>query len=953
MAIRFPTQLVSSLTHTPPENKGTKNTPKTGHESVTYSSESAAGSLTVDSNKAQVQNSAPSGQQPLGKNDRVEAYLSSHASSLMTPENEMSKMLASKIKQHWGMDVDPDKTYLVTFKDSGRAAKDVVEKLTLAQAALKNSQSVPIEHNKNWFQKIGQYFSPLLFTYNKVEDVIASSRAEQGIYHDPASATAPPYSMSTRVDIPVADFKALVWDTDRSQLYKNTLSTFWEKQSDAYTTMSRMSFVKAVKLQQLEGTLGPEEVKLALRVAGPFAQKPWSELSVQDFAKRTLQDPDLDVGLVSVNGMKSTDLLCVTDKKTQLTLLYVPGNSSPLHRFDNPQQMGVWLAKQAADPVKRAALMTHFSLENQADKTFSDGVHQSLQGLGAWSTAQETQGLSLSKVNDWLPERYIKVAPLTGDPFQEVMALQKARSFSDADNAIVSDSDYTKAKITQGVEEAAKVALFMTPLALVMPEVALAADVFYLGAGVTETAIGIDDVAKGKSTGTDRIVFGVLNAVPPVVSHGSSALAGALKPESEAIAHSIPTDETAQPFFRAPQRVNGQIGYPMGPVKAPALFKSFDMPMDDVIVLKSATYAVHLNGYFTPAIYDLEAGAWRGFALNGDLADLFYWREVKGEWKSGTKTQLLASADKRLPSVENKVVTLPVLPSVPSNPTEIPKVIHYFWAGNEMPDHLVKNIMENARKSPGYKSIVHVDANNQSVFSAVKEALDHKVGGLEVHDIQTDEAFRELSAGEYAELYQYFRSGQGQNLAASSDVMRAVLIKRYGGIYLDTDDSLTHGVGEIALSATPNDVLLNSPVTYAQADFSGFNTSNFASHANNPVFDKILEEIDRRFKANKSWLDANRPFIGETPTTAELDAYKAYEKKIFEVTGPVMFNDVLKQEKYGLFPVLDDLYEALSGRFVAPADYSRKLQQAQEYYQPMYQKFGVSIGAEHSMLHSR
>lgn len=947
MAIRFPVDLVSILTKPVIEDKKTSNPPR--HEAVIPSSDAPAHSSTVP------QASFPTmpDQPPLERNDRIESYLKSHAFRQMTPESEISKILASKIKQRWGLSIDPDKTYLVTFKDSARTEKDVVEKVTLTQAALKNLQGVPIEDNKNWLQKFGQYVSPLVFSYNKVEEMVESSRAEQGIYHDPASATVQPYSESTRVDIPVADFKTLVWDTDRPQLYKNALTTFWEKQSDAYTTLSRMAFVKAIKFQSLEGSLDPEAAELAQRAMGPFAKKPWPELNVQDFEKRTLQDPDLDIGLVSVNGMKSTDLLCVTDKKTQLTVLYVPGNSSPLHRFDNPQQMGVWLAKQAADPIKRAALMTHFSLEDQADKTFSDGVHQSLQGLGAWSTAQEAQEFSPSKINAWLPERYINVAPLTGDPFQEVTALQKARSFSDADNAIVSDSDYTKAKITQGLEEAAKVALFMTPLALVMPEVALAVDVFYLGAGITETTIGIDDVAKGKSTGTDRIVFGVLNAVPPVVAHGSGALAGALKPEGEAIAHSIPSDETAQPFFRAPQRINGQIGYPMGPVKAPALFKSFDMPMDDVVVSNSATYSLAVNGYLTPAIYDLEAGAWRGLTLDGDPADIFYWREVKGEWTSGTKEQLLASAQKRLPSVENKVVTLPVLPSVPSNATEIPKVIHYFWAGNEMPDHLVKNIMENARKSPGYKSIVHVDANNQAAFSAVKDALDHKVGGLEVHDIKTDEMFLELNAGKYAELYQYFRSGQGQNLAASSDVMRAALIKRYGGIYLDTDDALTHGVGEVTLSATPNDILLNSPVTYAPADFAGFNTSNFASHANNPVFDKILEEIDRRFKANKSWLDANRPFIGENPTTAELDAYKTYEKKIFEVTGPVMFNDVLKQEKNGLLPVLDDLTEVLRGRLIAPADYSRKLLQAQEYYQPMYQKFGVKIGAEHSMLHSR
>ncbi|MGY2375126.1 glycosyltransferase family 32 protein [Pseudomonas sp. SDO524_S393] len=941
MAIRFPVDLVSILNTPVIGDKKTNNPPS--HEGA------------IPSSEAPGQTSFPTvpDQPLLGKNDQIESYLKSHAFRQITPESEVSKILASKINQRWGLNTDPDKTYLVTFEDSARTEKNVVEKVTLTQAALKNLQGVPVEDNKNWLQKFGQYVSPLIFAYNKVEEVVESSRAEQGIYHDPASAAVQPYSESTRVDIPVADFKTLVWDTDRPQLYKNALTTFWEKQSDAYTTLSRMAFVKAIKFQSLEGSLEPEAVELAQRAIGPIAKKPWTELSVQDFEKRTLQDPDLDIGLVSVNGMKSTDLLCVTDKKTQLTLLYVPGNSSPLHRFDNPQQMGVWLAKQAADPNKRVALMTHFSLEDQADKTFSDGVHQSLQGLGAWSTAQEAQAFSPSKINAWLPEQYINVSPLSGDPFQEVMTLQKARSFSDADNAIVSDSDYTKAKITQGLEEAAKVALFMTPLALAMPEVALAMDAFYLGAGITETTIGIDDVAKGKSTGADRIVFGVLNAVPPVVVHGGGALAGALKPESTAVAHSIPIDETAQPFLRAPQRVNGQIGYPMGPVEAPALSKSFDIPMDDVMVSPLAEYSVAINGYLAPAIYDLEAGAWRGFDLDGNTADIFYWREVKGEWTSGTKAQMLANAEKRLPSVEKKVVTLPVLPSVPSSSTEIPKVIHYFWAGNEMPDHLVKNIMENARKSPGYKSIVHVDANNQSVFSAVKDALDHKVGGLEVHDMKADEVFRELNAGKYAELYQYFRSGQGQNLAASSDVMRAVLIKRYGGIYLDTDDALTHGVGEIALSATPNDVLLSSPVTYAPADFSGLNTSNFASHANNSVFDKILEEIDRRFKANKIWLDANRPFIGENPTEAELDAYKANEKKIFEVTGPVMFNDVLKQEKYGLLPVLDDLSEVLSGRLIAPDGYIRKLLQAQEYYLPMDRKFGVDIGAEHSMRHSR
>ncbi|WP_321864904.1 glycosyltransferase, partial [Pseudomonas paraveronii] len=148
-------------------------------------------------------------------------------------------------------------------------------------------------------------------------------------------------------------------------------------------------------------------------------------------------------------------------------------------------------------------------------------------------------------------------------------------------------------------------------------------------------------------------------------------------------------------------------------------------------------------------------------------------------------------------------------------------------------------------------------------------ALDHKVGGLEVHDLQADEAFRELKAGKYGEMYQYFRAGQGQNLAASSDVMRVALLKKYGGIYLDADDTLTFHVGNVTLKATPNDILMNSPVTYEPADFSGFNTSKFASHADNPLLDEILEEAYERYKANEEWLKSNRAFLSDSSTAAE------------------------------------------------------------------------------------
>lgn len=139
---------------------------------------------------------------------------------------------------------------------------------------------------------------------------------------------------------------------------------------------------------------------------------------MQDFSAPRIKDPNVDIGLLSINGLQSTDLMCVTDRRTQLTLLYIPGNSSPIHRFDNPQKMKTWLAEQATDPVKRASLLTHFSLKDQADKSFSDGVRQSLEGMANWSNAQASGSAFLSGLNGWVPDRFITVDPLRNDPLK-------------------------------------------------------------------------------------------------------------------------------------------------------------------------------------------------------------------------------------------------------------------------------------------------------------------------------------------------------------------------------------------------------------------------------------------------------------------------------------------------------------------------------------------------------
>lgn len=53
------------------------------------------------------------------------------------------------------------------------------------------------------------------------------------------------------------------------------------------------------------------------------------------------------------------------------------------------------------------------------------------------------------------------------------------------------------------------------------------------------------------------------------------------------------------------------------------------------------------------------------------------------------------------------------------------------------------------------------------------------------------------------------------------------------------------------------------------------------------------------------------------------------------------------------FPLVDEITELLNARLLFPDDYAKSYMKVRDFYMAMNHKFGVSIGAEHSMHHSR
>ncbi len=164
--------------------------------------------------------------------------------------------------------------------------------------------------------------------------------------------------------------------------------------------------------------------------------------------------------------------------------------------------MKQWLTSQAADPEKLKALEGHFTFKDLNSGPFKSGVREMLKGMAVWPkhahhrTWPPATTLSLQRFNATGRSNTGPDIDATADVFQQIGQRQYDRSFNDAKSQITTDADVTKANILSGLSKAAMIAMLFAPVAIAVPEVALALDGLYIASGITEAGIGADDLAK-------------------------------------------------------------------------------------------------------------------------------------------------------------------------------------------------------------------------------------------------------------------------------------------------------------------------------------------------------------------------------------------------------------------------------------------------------------------------
>jgi Glycosyltransferase sugar-binding region containing DXD motif len=289
----------------------------------------------------------------------------------------------------------------------------------------------------------------------------------------------------------------------------------------------------------------------------------------------------------------------------------------------------------------------------------------------------------------------------------------------------------------------------------------------------------------------------------------------------------------------------------------------------------------------------------------------------------------------------------------------LPRDIHSIWLGRRMPRPLVENVLRNAREAGKgrlpFTYHLYVDVADPLDHSLMMADLAQAPVNLRVHELRRTPFFEAFAQSPYHLQFKAATEGTGINYASAVDVLRYRLLHFHGGVYMDVDDFIyaspleNEGFSSQDWTVAPERLLLNNLVSEPRLGLvCGFNTSNFATLPANPLLEAVSKESYSRFLTNRD-LYFQRPYEGiDSP-----EQVTAYARRINQVTGPGVFNDVLLErlpdvrQFRALCRIANELY--VPAREFGPLH--REIRRHAQRYCPL--GWRIRIGATSSWLHTR
>jgi hypothetical protein len=488
-----------------------------------------------------------------------------------------------QIKEKWGQHLDPQHDLLVTldYDYKGHPPQDgihqgqVASSQSLLQALLLNYQTVG--DGRFGETAFGLYtppdIGPSVRIVEKVDEFAnqgsGNHQTYEGIYRQTVAQT---YGPQTQISLRPADFKKWVWELDLQDLYSAYLDRAWPSDEIllapapyALRTSVKAAFVMCAWLQRQDQRLTQQGLRLALQAAGLSPDQTWETLTIDP-----LQAPTTAASVVKARRLKlyryvATDIWTFCHPSSTRVLMYIPGNSSPLHDFADAVQLRQWIVTQGRVSETKQALAAHFAEEERADGTFHAGVLTALEGMAIYPREHRLTKEAGFFNNDgyWDPAGYIGFEDsLPGtDPFAQLVLTMKQAALASV-KTIRDDAQVNRDNLSAVVEPIVQWVNRFGPLALFVP----GGEGLLALAGLIDAGYGLDQALNGETAsqraqGVTRTVFGLLNALPIVGSaasaEGEAADIGALAQGDRESPGLAPVSEpSVQPLLPAPTRLD-------------------------------------------------------------------------------------------------------------------------------------------------------------------------------------------------------------------------------------------------------------------------------------------------------------------------------------------------------------------------------------------------------------
>lgn len=843
------------------------------------------------------------------------------------PDTLAEKLLQPWLKQH-GIETSPWDIDVVTLHyqypdvdDSTTLRIDalITRQLNLVEALLGNWQGEVAEgfqgfHFGDWaglapkaaVHLVDQLEKPGALANNKGYLIF------NGLYRRTTPSSFGPHN---RLPVRAEDFQGFIWKQHLSSHFKALLDTYWQQRRALYKRAMRINFIAACNRQVSQGKLSEAARLMAWQVAGLLPQT----TGVQT------------VHMLDIYGYTSSTIFLIKDNHSPLTLLYIPGNTLPLHEFSDEAAMKRWIAGQCQNPDKREALLHHFAVADRPDGLDYSGLRTALQGLGLYPKSHRLspfhQGFATSGI--WNPQDMIGYRnhryspPITGELFEHLTQLQQHRSYADADTQITSNHDIDK---TRWISYLHIALTLLTPVAIAVPELGLVLAVTELA----QFSLGLDQTLHGKTLeqkveGVSEQTIGLFNAVAATgsVLARPEALFRYCKPgffSAARLAERAQTRIGAAPLPEELPLLPAEMAFREQPVQASTSVSALVVRIDENL---QPRFAAWLNVEQGPPCDWVEYEARTDSFIReseSEQANPPRWivdpdnplaLRLLGDAHATDDATRMASLrslgiDLDLPMDYSAFDTLQMSP--------IPRRITSVWIGDRLiDDSFLDALTHNARvlHQSTFEYQLLLSRQVPHVFEQNVRLLARHAPNLQILTLEEQPWYLAFERSSYFPGYRAAIEGSGgmaTNFSSASDILRYSLLSHYGGIYLDADDLLlpADASGQLPLErlkmqTSTDGLVLSPPVSNDQLGmYIKYNSSMIGSHPGNPTLDAISDEIVRRLQLEPDFY-RQRPDPIRAPA-----AFNDYARRLNRLTGPGVLNDVIDQR----LPWLRQLREA-------------------------------------------